>query len=312
MLGPLRYGVPKGSVIGPLRYGVPQGSVLGPLRYGVPQGSVLGPLRYGVPQGSVLGPLRYGVPQGSVLGPLRYGVPQGSVIGPLRYGVPQGSVIGPLRYGVPQGSVLGPLRYGVPQGSVLGPLRYGVPQGSVLGPLLFTVYTAPMVLKRHVVEYHKFADDLQIYTSYYPHVPDDRERATQRLSDCINEIKCWMVQHKLKLNDEKTEFMVALSPHHQRTLGLPKNLMVGGATIKPVVSVRNLGAHFDTTMSKPHNVYAVCKKCNSHLRRIKSIRPHITKRVCHSLVIALVVSSLDYCNALLLEISLDPPPEDTQ
>ncbi|KAI0215724.1 hypothetical protein LSAT2_032215, partial [Lamellibrachia satsuma] len=37
-------------------------------------------------------------------------------------------------------------------------------------------------------------------------------------------------------------------------------------------------------------------------RRIKSIRPYMTKRVCHSLVIALVVSSLDYCNALLLEI----------
>ena len=86
------------------------------------------------------------------------------------------------------------------------PLRYGVPQSSVLGQLLFTVHTAPMqdILKRQSVEYHKFADELQIYTSYYPRVPDDMERATQRLWDCINEIKCWTVQHKLKLNDEKS------------------------------------------------------------------------------------------------------------
>ena len=120
------------------------------------------------------------------------------------------------------------------------------------------------MLKRHAVEYHKFTDDLQINTSYYPHVPDDRER--QRLCDCINEIKCWMVQHKLKLNDEKTEFMVAVSPHHLRKCTLPKNLMVGGATIQPVVSVRNLGAHFDTHMSRRCHVDAVCKKCNFHLR----------------------------------------------
>ena len=51
-----------------------------------------------------------------------------------------------------------------------------------------------------------------------------------------------------------------------------------------------------------HHVDAVCKKCNFHLRHIKSIRPYITKHVCHSLVIAPVVSSLDYCNALLLDI----------
>ena len=87
---------------------------------------------------------------------------------------------------------------------------------------------------KEAVEHHKFADNLQMYTSYYPHVPVDMERATQRLCDGI---KCWMVQHKLKLNDEKTELMVALSHNHLRKFGLPKNLVVGGATIKPAVSV---------------------------------------------------------------------------
>ena len=64
----------------------------------------------------------------------------------------------------------------------------------------------------------------------------------------------------------------------------------------------NLGVRFDTHTSMRHLVDAACKKCNFHLRRITSIRPYITKRVCHSLVIALVVSSLDYCNALMLDV----------
>ena len=94
--------------------------------------------------------------------------------------------------------------------------------------------------------------------------------------------------------------MVALSPHKIKKSGLPEYLIVGGVNVEPVMSVRNLGAYFD--MSTKQHVDAVCRKCNYDLRRTRSIRTYITKHVCHSLVIAVVVSSLDYCNALLLDL----------
>ena len=71
-------------------------------------------------------------------------------------------------------------------------VKYGVLQGSVLGPLLFTVYTAPLqgTVTRLSVDYHQFAEDLQIYTSYCPHIPGDLECVVLGLSDCIGEVKC--------------------------------------------------------------------------------------------------------------------------
>ena len=48
---------------------------------------------------------------------------------------------------------------------------------------------------------------------------------------------------------------------------------------------------------------SVCCKASFHLWRIGSIRHYITREVCHSLVIALVISHLDFCNALLSGLS---------
>ena len=94
-------------------------------------------------------------------------------------------------------------------------LDFGLPQGSVVGPIGYSIYTLPVgnIITHHCINYHLYADDTQLYISFNPKIPGDLVVAMFRLQNCISDIRKWMTVNKLKLNDSKTEFFIAASPH---------------------------------------------------------------------------------------------------
>ncbi len=71
------------------------------------------------------------------------------------------------------------------------------------------------------------------------------------------------------------------------------------STTTPSSSVRNLGVIFDDQLTFKEHIAKTARSCRFALHNIRKIRPFLTKHAAQLLVQALVISRLDYCNALL-------------
>ncbi|XP_072027830.1 uncharacterized protein [Amphiura filiformis] len=179
-------------------------------------------------------------------------------------------------------------------------LCYGVPQGSIIGPRAFTAYSqyVATIIRHYGIMYHIYADDVQLSLVFNPKVPGDAACALFKLSSCVREIHSWMTLNKLKLNNSKTEFFIAASPHNLTRLS-GTTLCIGATEIVPSSSIRNLGVSFDTSLTMSSHVTALCKSLNFILWNISRIRRYIDQNTCSCAMRALILSKLDYANALL-------------
>jgi hypothetical protein len=118
---------------------------------------------------------------------------------------------------------------------------------------------------------------------------------------CVADVRRWMAKNKLKLNDSKTECLVVTSKRAKKAPEL--TITIGDETIKPKVTVQNLGATLDSELSIEAHVRRVIKTSYFHLQRIAMIRNQLTTEACATILHATVTSRLDFHNGLLAGVA---------
>ena len=167
-----------------------------------------------------------------------------------------------------------------------------VPRGSCLGPLLFTIYASKLfsIVKSHLPSAHSYADDTQLSLSFHPLESTSEAVALDAMENCIADVRSWIIDDKLLLNNDKTEFLV-IGTSKQLSKVSVSTIRVGDVDVIPVHSARNLGSWFDSHKDMATHITKTCGSAFFYLYNIRHIRKYLTSECTEKLIHAFITSS---------------------
>ena len=144
--------------------------------------------------------------------------------------------------------------------------------------------------------HHLYADDTQIYLEL-----DSRnfDSSIIEQTNCLEAVQAWMGNNKLKLNPNKTEFIVIGDDQIRSSLKSSFPVSLLGNSMQPAESVKSLGVVLDAENSMQRHVANLCRISYYHLRELRRVRRYLNHETAVKVANALVSSRLDYCNSLL-------------
>ena len=135
-----------------------------------------------------------------------------------------------------------------------------------------------------------------LYIHCYNNVTSLRH-AVHQLENCIFDICDWMQRNALKLNEDKTEFVIFSTKNNLRD---NQCLVVGKDKIEVREYVKILGVTFDNRMTLQKHITHIWRSVNIHIRKINSIRRYFSDTAERTLEQSIVIARLYYCSSLCI------------
>ena len=141
-----------------------------------------------------------------------------------------------------------------------------------------------------------YADDVQIYISFKPQFTTQTEH---KIKACLSDVRKWMNNNFLKLNPNKTNFILLSSKHNLTNIPLI-NLNFNNCSVPPSESVISLGVNITNTLDYSKFISKKVQSCSFHLKNLYHIKNSLPIDTRIILVTNIILSNLDYCNSLLI------------
>ena len=127
-------------------------------------------------------------------------------------------------------------------------LDYSVPQGSVQGAFLFIAYasTLDQIVDKQLI-LNGFADDHSARRAFKPSKLDHKEEldTIAIMEQSMQDIKVWMDQVRLKMNDSKMKIIYFGWPSQLGTC-ITNSINVNNEIVERSTSTKYLGAYLDS------------------------------------------------------------------
>ena len=167
-------------------------------------------------------------------------------------------------------------------------LTHSVPQGSNLGPLLFLIYINDLPNCSNFFKYTFFADDCTISC---PVQRGDLKNVHHTINIHLEHIFNWISANRIKLNVDKTKYMIFSYRDHFRLTG---PVVIGREVVSQTTCVRFLGINLDCKLNFSDHVTHIARKISHSLGVFLKLRDCFPLNILRFLYFAMIYPYIQY------------------
>ena len=122
-------------------------------------------------------------------------------------------------------------------------INAGVPQGSILGPILYNIFSHDIPVNNET-NISAYADDIVIYAS-----GANPKCVAIRIQEHLNKISDYFTQNKIKINIEKSNYIIITNKQKFGTKTNPKPIKYNDIPLQNAKEIKYLGLEYSSKMS---------------------------------------------------------------